>query len=102
MFLTTSITIYKNLSEQTQRWLQLRFMGSNSLLHAGTHRRFSPGRVVPSQVNVLKDVFTTLTVLLLSRIVEMTDEVLGVPYEFKKYDLMAGENMKVKDAVDVY
>ena len=43
-----------------------------------------------------------LTVLLLSRIVEMTAEVLGVPYEFKKCDLMAGENMKVKDAVAVY
>ena len=25
----------------------------------------------------------------------MTAEVLGVPYEFKKCDLMAGENMKV-------
>jgi len=28
------------------------------------------------------------------RIVEMTAEVIGVPYEFKKCDLMAGENMK--------
>ena len=26
----------------------------------------------------------------------MTAEVIGVPYEFKKCDLMAGENMKVK------
>ena len=26
----------------------------------------------------------------------MTAEVLGVPYEFKKCDLMAGENMKVE------
>ena len=26
----------------------------------------------------------------------MTAEVVGVPYEFKKCDLMAGENMKVK------
>ena len=32
----------------------------------------------------------------------MTAEVLGVPYEFKKCDLMAGENMKVKDTADVY
>ena len=39
---------------------------------------------------------------LISRIVEMTAEVLGVPYEFKKCDLMAGENMKVDDVVDVY
>ena len=31
----------------------------------------------------------------------MTAEVLGVPYEFKKCDLMAGENMKVNDAVYV-
>ena len=31
------------------------------------------------------------------RIVEMTAEVVGVPYEFKKCDLLAGENMKVED-----
>ena len=27
----------------------------------------------------------------------MTAEVVGVPYEFKKCDLLAGENMKVED-----
>ena len=38
-----------------------------------------------------------MTTLSLSRIVEMTAEVLGVPYEFKKCDIMAGENMKVDE-----
>ena len=38
MILIYSITIYKHVSDQTERWLQLRFTGSNSLLLAGTHR----------------------------------------------------------------
>ena len=42
--------------------------------------------------------FVALQIVLTTfyRIVEMTAEVIGVPYEFKKCDLMAGENMKVK------
>ena len=32
----------------------------------------------------------------------MTAEVLGVPYEFKKCDLFAGDNMKVKEMFIVY
>ena len=42
-----------------------------------------------------------MTTLSLSRIVEMTAEVLGVPYEFKKCDIMAGENMKVEDIIQI-
>ena len=49
MILINSITIYKHVSDQTERWLQLRFTGSNSLLLAGTgtHHQFSLGQVAP-------------------------------------------------------